>query len=566
MNNKSGYDFKFYNINYGKTESVWDLSALLYKGASSANKRNISQRISSGEFGDTLFGRLSLVSKIFEVINSRLINGSSRHTIHSQISAMRNMFSWIDISDRELNENTVESCFIDWTDFLIHKQRIVGAISESTVSGQANLVASILDEVLELNRGLMSKTRVKRNSHRKNAPGTKADKQDLAETFSFGEFLVDITSGLTLEKVFGSLPVLIEFRTGSILTEWSGLRPIEIIKTPSHPSKSVREQTAAKRVAWEQDKTWRTRYPLLNLRLEAELLIFIAQTGMNLSQAYKLTTGSFSYQSHSSGYQVRRVFKNRRQGEVEFVIYSEYRIHFENYLAWRKAIFGNDPNARLFPLASPKGRSEDKAPTFITLRKRCQILGIKLVSASSLRKTRVNWILRRSGDLTLTAELHQHSESTLLRNYQTPNHQRAAVEISQFIAATDPSLSPPGPGKCVKNSPMPIKEAPANAPSPDCTNPAGCLFCDHQRDVNNLDHCWSLVTYRYCKSVELSKYKQFDTSDNPAALAIQEITKRLTRFKEHSAQSNSWLEEATARVEEGDFHPQWDIFIRLMEA
>jgi hypothetical protein len=299
--------------------------------------------------------------------------------------------------------------------------------------------------------------------------------------------------------------------------------------------------------------------------MEAELLIFIAQTGMNLAQAYKIKIGKFSYQSDTSGYQVRRVFKQRRQGEVEFHIYSEYRTYFENYLEWRNELFGDDPEGRLFPIASPKERPEDSPTDFSAIRKRCKRAGIKFVGASELRKSRTNWLLRRSKSESLTAEMGQHTESTLLQNYARPNHQVAITEISRFLATIDPALAPPGPGACVRAQPLNIPEPDHTAPTPDCINPAGCLFCEHQRDIESLDHFWSLATYRHCKTVELSKYRSTVDLANPTKLVIENITQRFNQFREGSAQAKIWLEEAQLRVDEGEYHPQWDIFIQLMD-
>jgi hypothetical protein len=122
----------------------------------------------------------------------------------------------------------------------------------------------------------------------------------------------------------------------------------------------------------------RTRHPLFNLRIEAELLIFIAQTGMNLAQANQLTVGKFTYQSYEEGYKVRRIYKNRRQGEVEFTVYSEYRIHFETYLKWRSAILEGLDDERLFPLTTPgRRRAPDASPHFASIRKRCQLAGVQ---------------------------------------------------------------------------------------------------------------------------------------------------------------------------------------------
>jgi hypothetical protein len=48
-------------------------------------------------------------------------------------------------------------------------------------------------------------------------------------------------------------------------------------------------EAAERRAAWEAEHTLRTRSPLINLRIVAEMMLFIGQTGMNLSQAMNLS-------------------------------------------------------------------------------------------------------------------------------------------------------------------------------------------------------------------------------------------------------------------------------------
>nr|WP_325169700.1 hypothetical protein [Pseudomonas aeruginosa]UGK55780.1 Hypothetical protein [Pseudomonas aeruginosa] len=53
------------------------------------------------------------------------------------------------------------------------------------------------------------------------------------------------------------------------------------------------EASLAARAAHDADRTLRTRFPIVNLRIESELLMFIAQTGLNLQQAHTCGLSSF---------------------------------------------------------------------------------------------------------------------------------------------------------------------------------------------------------------------------------------------------------------------------------
>lgn len=559
----------FSNITLSRTGATWGLLPLLYRGGAAAEIRRAPRLIEEGLLGTPIPDRLPLVIKLHEAIDGELAGGGSRYSARVSIANLKYFFAWADEVDRALTLATVAQCYVEWTDQLLHRQRIIGDLRPVTVYGRACNIASLLDRALDLTGGLLRKTRIKNKPVRKRVLGTAADKQNLADTFMFGSALLDISDALTVDAVRGPLPVKIHFRNGQVIEEWAGLVAPDKVRTLSDGafSASRRRHVLARRAAWEADTSLRTRYPLTNLRIEAELLIFIAQTSMNLSQAYKLKTGRFSYRSHLDGYQVRRVYKGRRQGEVEFEIYSEYRVVFDRYLQWRNSLFPDDEDGLLFPLASPQHRAPEVAPTLGAIRRRCLRLDIPYIGPQVLRSTRINWLIRRSRDSALTAEMAQHTEETLLSAYVTPHHQAAIVEISRFHARNDPAISPPGPGTCVEASPEVMDDVPTDAPRPDCVSPAGCLFCTHHRDLDTADHTWSLASYRHYKSLELASYRPLSRSDiaHPAATVIDRLTAKLKFFEASSEIRSLWVGEALARVEEGEYHPKWDGFIRLME-
>lgn len=556
-------------MNYGSNVTPWDLRPLLYLGGAGAKANKVAAMISSGILSDPILNRLPLVEKLHDTITGDLVSGGSRHTTEASIFKLRQFFTWVDDERLILTLNSAESVYIAWTDHLLHRQRVVKNLSANSILVMATYVSRLLSESLELRVGLISKTRIRKQSRKLSALSTKAEKQSLEQTFEFGHFLLDITDSLSVEAIRGKLPVEIRFRSGQLLKDWSGRKQTEALKSLTDEKTPLcrRKEILEARAAWEADTSLRTRFPLVNLRILAEMLIFIAQTGMNRSQAHSLKISKFRYQSHLDGYQVHRVYKSRRQGEVAFSIYSEYREIFERYLVWRNTIFQADDNDLLFPLVRPGGRATDVPPSYDAVKKRCKMIGITFFSPSTLRKTRVNWMLRRSRDLEMTAEMHSHTQETLIQYYQQPNLQVTMVEISRFHASTDPAIAPPGPGVCVKAEPRPMQDNPPEAATPDCVSPTGCLFCEHQRDIDSEDHVWSLTSLRHLKSLELARYRPSTNGNTPhaAEAAINQITNKLKHFSESSEVRLAWVREAIARIEEDDIHPRWGGFVRLME-
>ena len=557
-------DLTFPQARFGKRETPWNLQCLLYRGGGAANAGKVADLIQSGVLGDPMLERLDLVVAVHVVLSGRLAGGLSQKGQAGVIESLRAFFAWADQTNRLLSLDEAVTAYLQWAEALLHRVQVLHDLKMGSAYHIALRVGSVLDGVLDRAVPLCGLTRLRKSSPRKAARSVPAEKQNLAWTFAFGHLLQDICDGLPVAAVWGPLPVRIALRTGGELVESSGLKsPHKTSRqTPLSPvavsKRKFRDrQNAATRLAWEEDRTLRTRHPLTNLRVEAELLLFIGQTGMNLAQAHQLKLCDFYYSSDIDGYKVGDR-KERRGGEVLFEIYREYRAHFERYLAWRREIFPGDP--RLFPFFT-RSRADSEASQLSRTRKTCAKLGIKFVAPSVLRSTRVNWLLRRSGDAEMTADMAQHSKETLLTVYEVPSLQRAMGETLRFWSKADPALArttPVAPGEC-DGVPAPVADIPRDAPTPDCVRASGCLWCEHHRDVDSQDYVWAVGCFRQLKVIELSKYRppEGESTGHPAQHAVDRLSAKMRWFKESNALRRGWVEEALARVEEGNYHPDW---------
>lgn len=562
-------DLTFPMIRLGPKETRWDLRSILYRGGAAAPVNKVAGLIAGGYLGAPVLERIQLVQRIHAEIASGLVSGGSKETARAKIYCLRWFFAWADDSGPALCLDTVARTFVHWTDYLLHRQRVDRDLTERGAYQLAKSVAVVLDRVLERRVCTLLDTRIRKPRDDRLVHNTKASKQSLAQSFAFGHAIVDICDALTVESIRGSLPVRVPFRNGKVLEEWSFLPRPEVERADGDASRRRRAPISDQaRAAWTADTSFRTRYPLVNLRIEAELLLFIAQTGMNRTQVVTASVGHFHYTSHLDGYQVRR-YKHRREGEVEFEIYREYRSLFERYLTWRSTMFPDDPCGLLFPFVR-RSRAEDTPPMFNRVRTICSRLGIAFVSPRVLRKVRINWLLRELQDPALAAEMAQHARETMLRDYAEPNPQVAMLEISRFHRHADPNIAPPGPGRCVSPTPVAVPGIPPHATPPDCISPAGCLFCVHHRDVDSEDHVWSLTSFRYLKSLELARDRpssepKKSAVPHPAALAVDRLTAKLKFYESSSEVRGLWVREALLRIEEGDYHPAWQGFVRLAE-
>lgn len=554
-------------IPYGTHEAVIDLKCLLYKGGASTQRDKVEEAISSGGLGLPQKERIKLVTLLYNDLCTDISKGLSRVTINNYYKYIRSIFSWSDERGKQISEQNIEQIFYEWADSKTDEINLK-ATKYSTAYRTGRAISYLISRSLNIRGGLLQHTRLTRKN-KKN--GQKNDKQNLEETFEFGHALFDISLGLTTKTIMGKLPVIITLRNGNELIEWAMLRPLEQLKCLEEGGDPWnRKAVMNTRKAWEEEKSHRTRFSLINLKIECELLIFISQTGMNLTDAYKLKRNEYKYQSAGDSVNVFKSFKKRKQGEVIFQIFKEYTRFFKNYLGWLDENFG-DEETRLFPFIHLSViPHEGKARAFQAVPLRCKRLGIRFISPRELRNTRINWLLRKSLDPNLTAEMAQHTKETLVNVYEIPNYQRAAIEITRFHLATDPSLAPPGPGLCAQvNSAAKALEQPSNeVPAPDCISPSGCLFCYFHRDVDTLDYVWSLASLRYCKRLELDRQrpiKTLDSNPHPAVLVIERISEKINFFSESSEMRSHWVTESIDRIREGRFHPHFDGLIKLME-
>lgn len=548
-------DLTFSEVIFNPNEPHWNLNILLYKGGAASFAKKVGKLIESGALGDPIFDRISLVVKIHEVIRGNLVGGGSRDSAAQAIEVIRHFFSFCDRTDRPLTTGLVVQNYSAWAAWLYHRIKLpkqargpdgFKRLAPRTAYQYAAFVGTILDRALERHARLIETTSIPPPTKKKTAVGVQAEKQNLADTFALGHLIQDLCDGIDLALVDrdedehdiplragGKFSWSSKFRAGAF-----SYTSLETVVPP-------------------------TQYALVNLRIEAELLMFIGQTGINLKQALNSEFRHFFYVSHLDGYRVKD-YKRRREGSVLFEIFKEYKQHFERYLKWRAALFPD--STLLFPFIAETGVRQDTRFSNVRVKAVCKKVEINYVSPQQLRNTRVNWLLRRSGDPEQTAEMAQHTKEMLIRVYHRPSLQRAMAESTRFWSKYDPhqnrtlSLAP---GTCT-GSPQSTLDRPINAAAPDCEKTSGCLWCENHRDVDSLDYLWALSSFMHLKGIELSKSgppKPGISALPPAKLAMDRILEKLRWFEESNEKRRSWVEEAQARIAEESFHPDFEAAI-----
>lgn len=568
-------DLRIRSIPVGLHGSGYDLKRFLYRGAAATNRRFVDESIAKGELGSPLTERLELLESIYEVIEGAPLTPFSKT---SRYVAVVSFIQWVDRQSVEthLSLTTAKDLFLGYSDHLTQRVRIKKDLKRASAYSMLTNLSLVLGPAIDpdaqkAHQALRDLASIPRMRTPKLARGIHADKQRLDDTFKFGHFLRDVCAALTMEAVCGPLPIDVTVADSGQTLRLVPTRLDFNLSIDQIQHRQSRERALLVRAALPLDVDAKdARTSLISFRIRAELLIFIAQTGLNLAQVKDLPRAKYRWQVNDQNYIVRAAYKARRQGVVKFMVFRSYREHFTQYLAWLDALGLNEEDDRLFPiLYRTQIPAVHRPPGFDTIKCHCKKLGIPYVGPRELRRTRVNWLLRRSRDPDLTAEMAAHTKETLLRIYEEGDLQSASQEIGAYYAKNDPALlqqrdSP----ACLKSndSPHPLPDIPKEAPQPDCTTPEGCLWCEHYRDVLAPDYCWRLASHRHLKSLEVSLFHPPASKPiHPGYLVIDRLNMKLKAIAAYSLVCADWVQNAEEQIREGDYHPHWSSLIEIVE-
>lgn len=571
------HPMEFPEIRQSSSQRLFDLRFLAYRNGASLDCvafrfRTFDQAKSKGLLGQFLPHRLPLLLKLYETMKRGVASGDASPTTYSRLRAAFKFYEWADDEQRRVDLSTAADSFLDWCEH-VHQRTLKGSEMRISLNSAHSLVGrldTILVRALGFNRSLLAATSLSKRPPRQTFL---ADRQDMRSLEIFGRSLVAICDSLTPELTLGRLPVVVRVGDSGSISHWCGLLPPENVAAQSMPANSYKKAESDRaRLAWELDPNPLKRLTVFNMRIRAEMLIFIAQTSMNLAQAQALKREKL--RSYVEGEMVAyvRAYKGRRRGEVVFRAFRSYRTHFSRYLDWLDACFP-DRQELLFPIVGLQKRTTWKSQGFQKLKEELLGIGVPFFGPMILRRVKANWLAERIGNRSVSVEAIQHLESTNAA-YQRPNLSRAMGEISEFNRMIEQALDSAGPGQCtVPFQPWQMQTSAANAPIPDCVNPAGCLFCVNHQDIESLDYMWSLASYRALKVLEVANHRNapFPSSvppseDRPPAVqAADQASKKLIELSAVSLVAAGWAKEAEERVREGNFHPKWAGFIRLME-
>lgn len=543
----------------GPRQAPIDLGVLLYAGAASAFQGTVQRAIEKGEFGQPERHRIPMLMAIHRQWQAGLSDGSmSVGSVRTFWSVLRSFVRFAEDEGRPLTTDNLLDLYLSYCEDC--KRRT--DLKDETRYAYSNVLASQIAPLLGLDSTkLQWKTKI-RWPYRL---GNHAAKENLQATTSFIRILLETISQLGVSAIRGPLPVTLRYPGDREHSIHCGAPLVGVEHLKGDRSHIRRGLLARERRA--TDTSNEARAALVNLRLDAEMLIFINQTAGNLTQVLRLKGGQFRYRSDGAYLHVL-VWKGRAKHSVGLRVHKAYRAHFESYLAWRNEIFPGDPEGLTFPFIWNDGEKalERSAWAFDDARKLMKSIGEPFVNTRQLRKTAGNFVKRRTSR-QIAAELLGNSVRTFRETYEEVDHQGAASELVSFWQDAEAAMvSAVGPGACSRADPQRLADAPEGAPLPDCEGAAGCLFCDKNRDLRSFDHVWNLASLYHLKLEELNADRVTDArmGADPVELAVRRIAAKIEAFETMGAEMGGWVTEAKLRVGEGRYHPFYTETFQLL--
>lgn len=550
----------------GRAAFDYDLRKLIFWGGANLPPKLQDYAEISNLVGPIIENRIPLVIELHKTFQSNISAGIRQKTVGTRILILRTFFSFSESKNIDLSMcfESARTAVSHWIQYQWQRVR-TGAITEDTAHTYAWSIVSTLAEIFDCSgEELIGRVTLPRS----NKDGRTNEKVDLQAVDNFLGDLEDIVNSLNLNAIHGHWPIAINFRNGEkILYNGSGSYPQKLSAEIFRSSKN--ESRRKKR---NNDTSYASRRKVVNLRVNAEILLFIGATGANLQVTLDLKVQDLKYQSFGEQYKVIG-FKNRKQESVEIRIPKSYRKNLESWLTFRTMVFEGICVENLFPILDTnliEAKLEGERG-FRSLERIFNRAGKKRIPAVVLRAARAQKLIRSDAagkDLSKVAAELQHGLPTLLKSYIKGSQQTASIELTQYfknLKETESRNNLRVGGSCnIPNSPRSIDSAPNSHPEPDCINPSGCLFCKHYRSIDDFDYIHTILSYQEFLKMRLRLAGSNKALDPMILSAIEKITEHINYVMSMEGKISADAKLAAELIENGDFHPRWRGWIELL--
>lgn len=321
-------------------------------------------------------------------------------------------------------------------------------------------------------------------------------------------------------------------------------------------------------------KDHKIRLRLANMAMSSFTMLFIAATGMNLSQISDIKMSDITRER--DGYINFEQYKARAGDKhVEYYLGLKYSKMFVRYLELRSSVietFKLGEVDRIF-FRADYGRHKNIDMSFSGRLAEEVGLWFKFYSITKAKEWRAFKgfnLLKKHGPVK-TANMLQHRLSTTLKDYSNSDEETAKVNLTEFfesfsdllIADHKELLDSIAVGKCLSTgSPSPLFDE--SMVTPNCKNHEGCLFCANYRVHADKEDVFKLLSYNSI----LSETRYLQVSSSNAVVRHDAIIDRVTfiidKIQSTGIVSQQDLAEISNNVKAGHLSPYWQSKMALL--
>ena len=325
-----------------------------------------------------------------------------------------------------------------------------------------------------------------------------------------------------------------------------------------------------------------SRMARAELAIQAFFLMFIAVTGMNLTQAAELAWSEDLNDAVRDPFIERQGFrtvKYRANNKlVSFELGIQYMPYLRKYLELRAYHLNGRASRFLFHRGKSRpgvndedisGQSKDSVQGFfIVLRRLCP--SVPRVLPRHWRAAKQDYVIRHY-DPAVAATAMQHSETTALRHYSNGSEAVQHVELRSYLLQVEQVVVQNGKlsgenersaiGAC-SNPAQPQAISPAVPVKPDCRSPEGCLFCDKYRLHADKTDIRKLLSARFFLRKIGSTASGHEQFQHFFGGVLQRIEAIVDDLRKHDAQA---VKEVAHEVDiEGELDIYWSAKMDLL--
>lgn len=579
----------------------YDVGALCYIRRENTNRNSttIGQEVDLGSFSEE---RANSVRLLINCFSDQVANGHKRdRTLQTEFSNFINGFMyWVDTNGHTDVLENFEAAQLAFTQYVFHLKDQVSKLvfNNNTAAHKQADILTILSDFMDrddLARGV----NLIGTSLSEQEPTAPPDAIEMAKVLSLCDSLFSGLSSLVLNTepfpYFLKMPKYLGFDNDGFwvfpINAWCDplgrmkgkdkthcrvydygngtLRELsEVLHLYANYDNAVRSVRGAEQNLLEANANqfhFRRRSSA-SLAVGAFLLMFFANTGMNLAQALELTwDDDFEVGVERQGF---RAIKWRARGRgCSFEISTQFLHTFKQYLKLRDYLL-SDENCDLlfFTSGLNKGDKPHKmgASVLTEFYRTLKSIDpdISTLLSKKMRAAKSDWLVKNT-DIATAAKILNNTERTILKSYAAGSETTHIEEMSAFLnsvadvvlakdAAVDHGVDLPV-GICASfGDPHQVaKDIPSQ---PDCRSPEGCLFCDKfkihadERDTRKLLSC------QYCLQETahmVSSEEQYSTLFVPIFNRIQQL------LSEIGQRDLAMVERVQQEVSEGELDPFW---------